>query len=582
MTSIIEKIGYTNKQAYGLSVIILLLIGGVILPTEAYEAFLGGTVEISREVIREEIESWWDLGLGGSPYLTEKPYTFIIGYVMSGATKYYYALNGTTGNLEYSGTDGHTVSQSAVNDTAKDASGTVTWDTRNWVLNRSSIFFRPGNYSLGAKTLRFVHHLTIKSAGPSSTVITNDLLNEGIIGEMWSNFTYDFSLYDIALQGLNAGGDEGLDIEAVTANLPAWDDHNRWLDIQNVRIFDCFNPVWIINSNTGVDNHIRIHNVHGAGRWKIQRIFDSSIHGVFASQFNLHKGTDNHLSDGYIASGNFTISGGTAANPAHGNIMTNWRSDNPSNAPAFTITDYAYNTQFIGGALTNLRSTSAANTHSCIDLGGNTNFTSIVGVKIGNIDPDTRTTQTWKHLILERSGTNNNTFEANNYQIGSHSYATSLHQSDGGVDNDSDFEDRKKTFSGGALDNIGAVTEYVPIIGLGSTGASLSTRSIMLHWPGYWTNLRVGKTAVVPGGEWQAIDLGYDDYDIDGSTFELLVNITAAGDWGTNTTTVYIDPGAYPDVFSYRIRSPDATNAGALHMLIDFYPEAEYWLLNRG
>lgn len=130
-----EKTGLTSKQITAIILSVVTLIGGLGLSyvnPRAVEYWFQSQTEIQRDLITEEIEAYIDQGLGGSPYQTEKTCSYLVGQVDVGGTVYNYALNGTTGKLEFRGTDAATVIQAAM-----DAG--------------DNILIKVGNYSISAQ-----------------------------------------------------------------------------------------------------------------------------------------------------------------------------------------------------------------------------------------------------------------------------------------------------------------------------------------------------------------------------------------------------------------------------------------------
>lgn len=97
-----EKTGFTNKQLFAIIMSIITLIGGLGLsytnPGMVDKWFMTQT-EMTREVIRAEIEDYIDQGLGGSPYQTEKSCNYLVNNLTVGATTYTYVLDGLSGKI---------------------------------------------------------------------------------------------------------------------------------------------------------------------------------------------------------------------------------------------------------------------------------------------------------------------------------------------------------------------------------------------------------------------------------------------------------------------------------------------------
>lgn len=135
--SLVEKVGFTQKQAYSIVMILIILGGAMVLPPELWEAWFGATERITRDVIREEIQQYIDdtilaVPIASTLSLLQKPNSFMIGIYGS----YAFAINGTAGKLwEYSTTHGKL----------------FDWVDGN-ITNRGTIHVGKGTYQLSACT----------------------------------------------------------------------------------------------------------------------------------------------------------------------------------------------------------------------------------------------------------------------------------------------------------------------------------------------------------------------------------------------------------------------------------------------
>jgi len=88
----------SGKQIATCFIVFMVCITVMIRPeTTVFLANFGR--QMNKDLIREEIEHYIDLDLGGSPYITEKDWHILVGLVNVSGTVYAYGLNGTSGQL---------------------------------------------------------------------------------------------------------------------------------------------------------------------------------------------------------------------------------------------------------------------------------------------------------------------------------------------------------------------------------------------------------------------------------------------------------------------------------------------------
>lgn len=117
----------SSKTTLTYFTLIVLLVGFLSVPSgdkvKIAESFFGSVTQLSEAAILEAIEKHsdnitemlLDLGLGGSPWQTEKGASYSIGTIDVSGTAYSYMLNGTTGKMDHYGIDAQSIIQHALN-----------------------------------------------------------------------------------------------------------------------------------------------------------------------------------------------------------------------------------------------------------------------------------------------------------------------------------------------------------------------------------------------------------------------------------------------------------------------------------
>ena len=157
--SIFEKIfgvKLSQNQAYALALSLMIIVSAVSgVSGDLLRDVLGfGEKALTREQVQEIIEEHIDLGLGGSPYMTEKPCTLIIDSVTVGVTTYTYGVNGTDGTLW-----GYDLDEQSV----------FEWAFGNFTIGE--IYVKSGTYDVVGLT---ASGITLTGEGRSSTILRAD------------------------------------------------------------------------------------------------------------------------------------------------------------------------------------------------------------------------------------------------------------------------------------------------------------------------------------------------------------------------------------------------------------------------
>jgi len=291
----------------------------------------------------ESEKSVWNIGSGGggSGNNVSLPYTFAVVYDNSLYTSYY-----MNGSIFIQNADSFPVLNATWNAATMGVDGKPEYHQSKRIYPQAAIALGPANYTIGDNYLRIANHVDYVGAGPSSTIITSTHTTQ-VIAMMWSNYTFDWSIRNMAIHGKDGVTDYPLNIDC--NDVPNAYPHpeavyNTWHSLENVHVFGRQTySIRVITDGSGGFTLSYWDDVRATGTIYMNRVFDSMFQHVNCYGLIMDSFSMNHLDNWYIGGANdpnVRLYGDSANNPNFGNIFTNFRSDNPSGV-AMSVEGYS-------------------------------------------------------------------------------------------------------------------------------------------------------------------------------------------------------------------------------------------------